>query len=81
MKKNKVRAGRCRAPSLESSIINIDTHPDSAGIVVPGEYFFFGDTDDSWRHPHECLRISFAMADADVQAGLEIIAEEIAEAY
>jgi valine--pyruvate aminotransferase len=50
-------------------------------IVVPGEYFFFGDTDESWRHRHECLRISFAMADADVQAGLEIIAEEIAAAY
>ena len=50
-------------------------------IVVPGEYFFFGDEDDTWRHRHECLRISFAMDDADVRAGLCIIAEEIKSAY
>lgn len=50
-------------------------------IVVPGEYFFFGDDDDSWKHRHECLRISFAMDDADVRAGLGIIADEIKSAY
>ena len=47
-------------------------------LVVPGEYFFFGDGDDAWRHRHECLRISFAMADEDVRAGLKIIGREIA---
>ena len=50
-------------------------------IVVPGEYFFFGDDDHDWKHRHECLRISFAMADADVRAGIKIIGEEIATAY
>lgn len=50
-------------------------------IVVPGEYFFFGDSDQTWRHRHECLRISFAMGEADVRAGLEIIAEEVTDAY
>lgn len=46
-------------------------------LVVPGEYFFFGDPDDSWRHRHECLRVSFAMDEADVRAGLRLIGAEI----
>jgi valine--pyruvate aminotransferase len=50
-------------------------------LVVPGEYFFFGDTDESWKHRHECLRISFAMSDTDVRAGLKIIGEEIGKAF
>ena len=45
-------------------------------LVVPGEYFFFGLPDDGWTHRHECLRISFAMADEEVRAGLKIIASE-----
>ena len=47
-------------------------------LVVPGEYFFFGLPEDGWKHRQECLRISFAMPDAEVRAGLKIIAEEIA---
>ena len=50
-------------------------------LVVPGEYFFFGDADESWRHRHECLRISFAMEDRVVREGLRIIGSEIAEAF
>ncbi len=42
-------------------------------IVVPGEYFFFGDDRDDWPHRRECLRISFAMDEADVVAGLQTI--------
>ena len=45
-------------------------------LVVPGEYFFFGLPDDGWAHRHECLRISFAMPDKEVRAGLKIIAAE-----
>lgn len=47
-------------------------------LVVPGEYFFFGLPEDGWMHRHECLRVSFAMPDEEVRAGLRIIAEEIA---
>ncbi|MEI8293530.1 MAG: valine--pyruvate transaminase [bacterium] len=50
-------------------------------LVVPGDYFFFGLPDDDWRHRKECLRISFAMKDGDVRAGLKIIGEEIAKAF
>ena len=49
-------------------------------IVVPGEYFFFGDCAEEWPHRHECLRISYAMDDKNVRAGLKIIGEEIAAA-
>jgi len=45
-------------------------------LVVPGEYFFFGLPDD-WPHRHECLRLSFAMSEETVRAGLRIIADEI----
>lgn len=50
-------------------------------LVVPGEPFFFGLDGDPWAHTRECLRVSFAMDEADVRAGLEIIAREAARAY
>lgn len=46
-------------------------------LVVPGEYFFFGSGAEC-THRHECLRISFAMADQQVREGLRIIGEELA---
>ncbi len=49
-------------------------------IVVPGEYFFPGFTED-WQHRHECIRISYSMKDEVVQKGLEIIADEINSIY
>jgi len=52
-------------------------------LVVPGEPFFFGlgKDADSWRHRHECIRISFAMKDDVVERGLELIGAEISRAY
>jgi len=50
-------------------------------LVVPGGFFFFGLPEDDWCHRRECLRISFAMSDADVRAGLQIIGEEVARAF
>ena len=49
-------------------------------IIVPGHYFYPG-LDDDWRHRQECIRVSYAQADATVQAGIEIIAEEVRRAY
>ena len=46
-------------------------------LVVPGEYFFFGLEDKDWPHRHECLRLSFAMDDAEVREGIRIIAHEL----
>jgi valine--pyruvate aminotransferase len=53
---------------------------DDGVLVVPGEYFFFGDLDENWPHRHECLRVSFAMDDRDVRAGLQKIANGLAQA-
>jgi valine--pyruvate aminotransferase len=50
-------------------------------LVVPGNYFFFGDDDPNWQHRHECIRVSFTMEDDVVQKGLEIIADEVRQAY
>ncbi len=49
-------------------------------LVVAGQNFFIG-MDDSWRHKHECIRVSYAQ-DADmVKKGVDIIAEEVRRAY
>ena len=53
-------------------------------LVVPGEHFFFGlpdETDEPWRHRHECIRVSFAMPEDKVREGIRIIGEEAKAAY
>ncbi|MCR5723869.1 MAG: valine--pyruvate transaminase [Treponema sp.] len=52
-------------------------------IVVPGEYFFFGNSDDGSTprfetHPHytKCLRLNYSRPAEEVERGLQIIAEE-----
>lgn len=49
-------------------------------LVVPGEFFFFGEEKD-WAHGRECLRVTFTMEEATVREGLRIIAEEAVIAY
>ncbi|MBU2706960.1 valine--pyruvate transaminase [Zooshikella marina] len=49
-------------------------------IVVSGHYFFPG-MDTTWRHQHECIRVSYAQDDSKVSQGLKIIAEEVKRAY
>lgn len=49
-------------------------------LVIPGQHFFFGHEDESWRHRHECIRVSYAMDEAVVRDGLRIIAEEVRRA-
>jgi valine--pyruvate aminotransferase len=44
-------------------------------IVVPGEYFFFGN-DEPWEHRDRCIRVNYAMDTDDVDTGIRIIAEE-----
>tara|TARA_R110002049_G_scaffold47902_1_gene138423 strand:- start:135337 stop:136626 length:1290 start_codon:yes stop_codon:yes gene_type:complete len=50
-------------------------------LVVPGNYFFYGINDDSWKHRDECLRVTFTMPDEVVRDGLKTIADEVAAAY
>jgi len=45
-------------------------------LIVPGEYFFFG-LSEPWNHQTECVRMSFAMPNETVWAGIEILADEL----
>ena len=50
-------------------------------LVVPGNYFFFGNDDLDWQHRDEFIRVSFTQSDETVADGLRAIAEEVAAAY
>ncbi len=45
-------------------------------VIVPGEYFFFG-LEEDWDHSRQCIRVSFALADEIVAAGIEEIANVV----
>ncbi len=45
-------------------------------LVIPGHYFAFG-LDQEWKHPHECLRLTYSQPAKIVQEGLEILADEV----
>jgi valine--pyruvate aminotransferase len=49
-------------------------------LVIPGEHFFPGLT-ESWKHRHECIRVSYAQDQQTVERGIAIIAEEVRAAY
>jgi len=49
-------------------------------LVIPGHYFFPG-LDEPWQHCHECIRISYAQAPEQVEAGIRIIGEEVRRAF
>lgn len=50
-------------------------------FVIAGQHFFPGLEADPWHHKHECIRVTYAMDDAIVEAGLQIIGEEVQRAY
>ncbi|WP_375056623.1 valine--pyruvate transaminase [Zobellella sp. DQSA1] len=50
-------------------------------LVVPGHYFFPGIEDTEWQHSKECIRLNYAQPEADVKAGIEILAKEILALY
>ncbi|MDX1269788.1 MAG: aminotransferase class I/II-fold pyridoxal phosphate-dependent enzyme, partial [Oceanisphaera sp.] len=50
-------------------------------LVVPGHYFFPGIEDGDWLHSKQCIRLNYAQSEADVQAGIKILAEEVLALY
>jgi len=50
-------------------------------LVLSGHYFFPGLKQDDWRHKHECIRVSYAMDDKIVYAGIRIIADEVKQLF
>ncbi len=69
-------------PGLPITVAQLYKRLKKRGVfIVPGHYFFPGITDKNWRHPHECIRVSYAPADDDVQKGIEIIGQEVKRAF
>ncbi|MCE0493645.1 valine--pyruvate transaminase [Vibrio salinus] len=50
-------------------------------LVIPGEYFFFGQKDQNWAHTRQCIRMNYVQDDESMKKGIAIIAEEVARAY
>ena len=50
-------------------------------LIISGHYFFFGHEDESWRHRHECLRMTFTMDEGIVKRGIQAIGEEVRRAH
>lgn len=52
-------------------------------LVVSGHHFFFGldESESSWSHVHECIRVTYTMPAEQVKSGLAIIGEEVAKVY
>ena len=48
--------------------------------VISGHHFFPGLRDD-WRHRHECIRVSYAAPEDELRRGLEIISDEVRQAF
>lgn len=56
----------------------------NAGVlVVPGRHFFFGlgEAHENWPHRRECLRISCARPDDELERGLRLLGREIRETW
>ncbi len=69
-------------PSLPITVATLYARLKARGVfVVPGHYFFPGIEDKDWRHPHECIRVSYAPNNEAVQQGIKIIAEEVKLAF
>ena len=49
-------------------------------IILPGHHFFPG-LMESWRHCHECIRISYSQEASVVERGLAVIAQEVRELF
>ena len=49
-------------------------------LVIAGEHFFPG-MEEPWRHKQECIRITYASHLESVEAGIQIIADEVRKAY
>jgi len=64
-------------PGLPVSSEELYVRLKRRGVLVLSGHYFFPGLREEGRHRHECLRISYAMDDAVVSAGLKLIAEEV----
>ena len=50
-------------------------------LIIPGEYFFFGQDCTDWPHTRQCIRMNYVQDEKSVRDGIKIIAEEVMKAY
>ncbi len=50
-------------------------------LIIPGEYFFFGQNCENWPHTRQCIRMNYVQDEKSMQDGISIIAEEVLQAY
>ena len=50
-------------------------------LVVSGDYFLPGMEEDNWVHKNECIRVTYAQDDVVVTRGIQLLSEEIKEAF
>jgi valine--pyruvate aminotransferase len=64
-------------PSLPITSTALYERLKAAGVlVIPGESAFFG-LDEDWPHSRQCLRVSFALPEAQLVKGLGLIADTL----
>jgi valine--pyruvate aminotransferase len=49
-------------------------------LMVPGNHFFPG-LDKPWPHTHQCMRMNYVPEPAQIEKGIEILAEEVERAW
>jgi len=50
-------------------------------LIIPGEYFFFGQDCSTWDHTRQCILMNYVQNEQDMRNGIKIIAEEVLKAY
>ncbi len=50
-------------------------------LIIPGHHFFPGLENESWKHKHECIRVTYAQEESDVREGIGVIADEVKKIY
>ncbi len=50
-------------------------------LIIPGEYFFFGQDCTDWAHTRQCIRMNYVQDEQSMRDGITIIAEEVSKAY
>lgn len=68
-------------PGLPISSAELYRRLKARGVIVLSGHHFFPGLDHDWPHRHECLRISYAMPEDTVRAGVAAIGEEVRRAF
>ncbi len=50
-------------------------------LVVPGKYFFPGQSGESGAHAESCVRMNYVQSEDDLAKGIEILAKELKRSW